>query len=53
MNLIKNYNHEGLCAEELCAKRYTHYSLTDFYGFRVYVCVCESHFNKIFEVMQL
>lgn len=46
MQQIENYNFDGLCAENFCSKRYTHYRIIELEGMKIIIALCEKHAEK-------
>ncbi len=46
MSKIENYNCEGLCSEEFCDKRYTHFYNFEIGNIKVLIPFCYEHYEK-------
>ena len=46
MDEIQNHNCDGMCAEEMCDKKTTHFMWIEINGMKISIVLCEEHAEK-------
>ena len=49
MGIIENDNCKGLCQEQYCDDKYTHFYWVEIINTRYFLVLCEEHYNRLLE----